>query len=752
MVHAQLAHEEVGSGEHTGSASVSSGRDIRNRLPLAQLPMMPQVLVRLLDLCHRDDANFGDLAAVIRRDAGMSARVISVAASAMHHGRTRPASLDQCLTLLGMSAIKMLVINDSILQVFRRFTRDRDFDLRRFWGHSLRSALIARELAKALDYANVEEAYLGGLMHDVGQLAMLAADADAYAPLFLKHDDHEELCRHEQKVFNLTHAEVGAWLIEKWELDSLLSDGVLFHHDPIERIKGSHILIRIVFLSNSLSVLCGQEPGEVEKTLISACGAGEIDVSGLLRKIELEVVELATQLGIELAADHSPSAATEEDTAGVGSDINELAVKVRDVLLVDRVLGQGANTQATGEHENAGDAAVDPIDTVLQTIAQAARLLFGVNPPLCFLPDRKQSEHFIGRPIGSRWRKAALLDFVRGQSNAMVARAIDQGAVLYIPGERAPSVLDEQLQRMIGGAGLLLVPLRSQQRCQGVLVAGFVSEMQALAIRKRISCLDYFALTAARLLGAVRDPAVGSSDQGNMISSSNAVKPVSDGNMSDRMRRVMHEISNPLSIIQNYLAALEMKYAQHNIGTQELGIVSEEITRVSKILQDALQPQSESRPVVRAVQLNSVIEDLVELCRSSSFVSSSVDIQTRLFPGVPDLPTDKDRLKQLLLNLLKNAIEAVAGKGGVVRVGTAPWGDGVTRTHIEIRIEDSGPGIPAEVLAQLYHPVSSAKGGEHRGVGLAIVGQLVRDLHGLINCRSNERGTSFQLLLPLEHQ
>ena len=68
-------------------AAVGAFKDIRSKLSLARLPMMPQVLVRLLDLCHRDEVNFSDIADVIRRDTGMSAKIISIASSASQIGR-----------------------------------------------------------------------------------------------------------------------------------------------------------------------------------------------------------------------------------------------------------------------------------------------------------------------------------------------------------------------------------------------------------------------------------------------------------------------------------------------------------------------------------------------------------------------------------------------------------------------------------------------------------------------------------------
>jgi putative nucleotidyltransferase with HDIG domain len=262
--------------------------------------MMPQIMVQLLDLYGRENVNLFDVAALISQDAALTDRVISVASSASHYGQNKPSSLDQCLSLLGMSAIKTIAINESILQVFRRFTREKDFDLRRFWEDSLRSALIARDLAKAMGYPNREEAYLGGLMHDVGQLAMLATDADAYYPVLYAFDDHEPLCSKEKEAFDLTHAEVGAWLVEKWQFNPLLSDAILYHHDPVERIVQANALVRIVYLASRFSALRNSVPEQADLDLARLCGACSVDLPRVLETKRKEVSEFALQLGIEL--------------------------------------------------------------------------------------------------------------------------------------------------------------------------------------------------------------------------------------------------------------------------------------------------------------------------------------------------------------------------------------------------------------------------------------------------------------------
>ena len=92
--------------------------NIRDRLLAIRLPAMPQVLLKLLALCHSDDVAFADVAEVVAKDAGISGRILSVANSAAFMRNGRRLSLEQALTTLGMNTIKSLVIGESVAQVF----------------------------------------------------------------------------------------------------------------------------------------------------------------------------------------------------------------------------------------------------------------------------------------------------------------------------------------------------------------------------------------------------------------------------------------------------------------------------------------------------------------------------------------------------------------------------------------------------------------------------------------------------------
>lgn len=700
------------------SSAVPAQRDLRGKLSMARLPTMPEILLRLLDLCHREDVSLVDLAALIGRDAGMAARIFSLSSSAAFLDRARPVNLAQCLALLGMKAIKTIVINDSVMQVFNRFTRGRDIDLADFWEHSLRCALIARELARKMGYANPEEAYLGGLLHDIGRLAILVTDPDGYAKIFRDNEDDDKLCAAESRVFALTHAEVGAWLVEKWELDSFLADCVLYHHEPAERVVSAHPLVRIVLLANRLAGCEGRELSPATHELAALCGVPADGLDALLAAVGEELIALAEQLGIELGGTAKPAGAEAPAAASAAKDL-QLAARIQDLLLVNQVL---ADTVWAGSH-----------DTALRNTVQAMKILFDVDAAICFEPVAGDGERYRATPLGNKWARAAQLEFVLGRSDSALARSIDRGPLLVMRGDAGIHLLDDQVLRLLGGEGVLFLPLRASHACLAVLAAAIDSAPRAAKLRGRLACLDHFGGMSAELVA------------GHARGSAPVAKAEGVGN---RLNGVIHEISNPLSVIRNYLTILESENAKNGVEQPQLGIVREEIDRVAKILHSVRERQ-ESRQNAEPgpVHLNQVIEDMVALCRGSAAMAGGIDIRLDLAAGLPEIFSDGDRLKQLFLNLFKNSIEAMPGGGGI-RVATAPWGSGSGASHAEICIEDTGPGIPKEVLSSLYQPVASGKGGPHQGLGLAIVGQLVRELRGLINCRSGATGTRFQVLLP----
>jgi signal transduction histidine kinase len=128
-------------------------------------------------------------------------------------------------------------------------------------------------------------------------------------------------------------------------------------------------------------------------------------------------------------------------------------------------------------------------------------------------------------------------------------------------------------------------------------------------------------------------------------------------------------------------------------------------------------------------------------------VPPAVQIVASMLDSAAEIEGDADILKQILVNLVKNAVEAL-GAGGRIDISNRGHVNRERALYVELVVSDNGPGLSPEVLANLFSAVRSTKDGAHHGLGLSIVHGLVKKLGGQITCRSGRAGTTFEILLP----
>jgi HD-like signal output (HDOD) protein/signal transduction histidine kinase len=693
-----------------------SDHDIRNRLLIARLPAMPQILIKLIEHLQADDAGMPELAALIAKDAAMTSKILTVANSSAYHRNQRTVGLEQSLVSLGTDMIKTLVISESVFQTFNSFPHSNSTDLRGFWKGSLTTAVIARDIAKQMEYGHVEEAYLAGLLHNVGRLALLATAPKEYSFNFMARDD-EDLCAVEQRTLQITHSEAGAWLIERWHLDSFLADSVLYHHEPIARLESAHPLIRIVRLAHLLC--CHEDQQQAIKDAAHLVGLdGEI-LDQIIKNAARQVEKSAAYLGIDLAgADDVPVPAAYAPPP-VDPVQQRLSEEVRNMVLVSE-MGQ------TFARQN-GEAGL------LESMTRSARILFDFENALVLL-ENPTGHALHGMAAGDQQQR--LSEFVIPlNKGGVVAEAALGRKLAYASREAATlSVAEEQLFRILGTESMVCLPLVANQRCLGVLIGG-APAWQMPGFQKRERFLQSFGTQAAAAL----ETAI--SERGH---ARRQIAHVAE-EYREASRRVVHEVNNPLSIIKNYLSVLDGKLAKREPVVGEMSILNEEIDRVGQLINGLadLQPTETSR----VTDVGRVVDDVLRLFRATDFVPASVQIVVRMQEEPAEIDGDADLLKQILVNLIKNAVEALTD-GGKIEIANRGHVNRERKLYLELVISDTGPGLSAEVLANLFSAVRSTKEGPHHGLGLSIVHSLVKKMQGLITCRSGKTGTTFEILLP----
>lgn len=688
----------------------------------------PEVLLRLMRVVEDESSSLADIAAIVDKDPAIAARILAAAnSSAFHRGRPL-VSLESCLQLLGLRVVRSIAVCLSVQCVFARQADGASIDLAHFWHHSLLTAELARALAVATGYTQPGEAYLGGLLHDIGALALLSGLRGEYATLLAEELHEHELCVVEQTRFGATHADVGAWLVDQWQLDSSLSDSVLFHHAGAAQIAEVDLLSRIVWCAHAAAE--NSDSGDVLIRIAGLLQLSALDLPALLTQAQDRVSLLAEAMGIVVKPSDKRQlpVASYPDAASRASGSDGLLESMAETAILQAVQREVHSPQQAQE--------------MLRALCESANLLFGIDRS-AFLGYQEAEAMIDGGAISGQAAVRASVRIPLATGSSVAARALRERLpqATHAGGiQAALSLTDVQLCRALHSEGLLCLPLLRGERLLGVMLLGASAARQA-RLYERPAWLQSFARIASLGMDAV--VRFGSEAEG--LAAGTVIEPYG---REQQIKRFSHEIGNPLGIIKSYLRLLENRLPQESGVHEELIVLKEEIERVVRIVRQLSSPPQMKSSA--EIDLNSVVTDLLTLYGESLFISRGIAVQTHLDGGEPRARGDRDGLKQVLINLLKNASEALEANGQIeIETSAAMVHEGVRYAGFTVR--DSGPGIPLAVVQRLYAPMPEPRPvpGE-RGMGLSIVGGLIRHMNGKVVCETRPgQGTRISVLLPL---
>jgi HD-like signal output (HDOD) protein/GGDEF domain-containing protein len=342
---------------------------IEEILSCESLPSLPATAVRVLELSQDQDCTVNELAETIRFDQGLSAKILKTVNSSFFGLRTKCGTIDKALVVLGMRELRNLALGFSLVPAMEAAYTE-GFDPVDYWRRGIYSAVAAKIIAQRAAREVADEAFLGGLLQDIGIMAMLQALGHPYEQVLQSATiDHRRLAALEIRAFDMQHPEVGALLARKWQLPDELSVPIRFHERPTAAPPELREVVRCVSLGNSVhqcltyedKAPCfqrfyeqahrffGLEPSACDEILKQTAAAAK-EVSRLFELDTGETVDADALLAKAKELQATP--ASEQDMLSHGS----VSAVVRDGDLIDPITGVMTRLAIERHLEQAFDA------------------------------------------------------------------------------------------------------------------------------------------------------------------------------------------------------------------------------------------------------------------------------------------------------------------------------------------------------------------------------------------------------------
>lgn len=727
---------------------------------LDELPTLSAIAVKLLHLTTSVDSRTEEVCALVRNDQSLTAKVLSVANSAATGVREPVTTVDRAVVLLGFDLIRNVVLTTKVFEHFGPQGEHAEaFDRREFWRHTLAVAAAAGKLAELSPQLGVlpGAAFVGGLLHDVGKVALDAVYPKAYGRIAaMAAEAHGDIADAERQLLGVDHTVAGRHIAERWKLPALYRDVAWLHHLAPESLPASVQAGNVIALVQLADTYVREQrlghSGNHAFYDSSATLAGRLNLRpDALEQIERPVVEEVAKWSSLLGLDSDTPEAVYLSALTTAN--SELAKLYTDLSASNRRLSGAARyyraLTAVSEHLTPGADVADVVRAMVSAAGIACQrsrvAAFGVRSQSGML-ELAWSTDGESRP---RSVNQALTDELREWLE-------DAGDASSVPVLRAPRVLRTTCTAFLAappGADLWLLPVV----LSGELVGGilYLSEQDE---RQRLSGehddLRSFLTSLALALGQATAQAAAQRLSDELAENNRRLQQMHGellrtrtlASIAEMAAGAGHELNGPLAVISGRAQMLLARQSDPR-DQRSLSLVIEkahECSRIVKELMDFAKP----RPLEpQRADVGALLQEVLRDWQAESGVPEG-RVVVQLAEDLPAVEVDTAQARVALQELLRNAAEATAQNEGLITVSARR---GVAARLVEIVVRDTGYGMTQAVQRRAFDPFfSHRQAGRGRGLGLPRAHRII-DGHGgsvWIESRPGE-GTSVHVLLPV---
>ena len=749
------------------------------------LPTLPAVVVRLLALTSDERANAADVVRLIESDPALAATVLRLCRTADRAGRRSDPmpTLARAIALLGFKALGHAVLTAGVLQWAppphpAGPESAQGLDRPGFWRHSLAVAVAAQQLAQRAPRLDIdpETAFVAGLLHDLGKLALDHVLPQAYAQVVALARTHRgDLAAWETRVLGVDHHRAGRRLAQHWGLPAELAEVMALHRAPAAEQAGAEATPDAPAAGN-LPRLIGVADALVRERHIgysgnhttpyaAARGAAMGFSAQAMDDIAQSLFPALAQRAAALSLDDTPSEAMVQqslDTArdALGHAHTALDERSRRVAVQNRVLQ--ALTAFTQNARPAGG-----VDDALDAIAASADgyLPEGVRAVL-YAPATSDAPSGTTTWTLHRFDRGPAADTPRGAHAVLPPRDALQtlltatdAAEAYLAG------LPWLAQRFERPDGLRVLPLGRAVHAWLICPAAedAASSTGGPAALAALAGVWGHALAAAEAHDAAQSMSEDLARTGDALAraQSEAAQQESLIRLGEVASGAAHEMNNPLAVIRGRSQLLSQQLPPDDAPHQAAVHIERAAVQLTDLitgLRTFAQP-----PVARRTRIDvaSVVGEAITAARRDAPRQGGrppVPIDLRVGPGVGRATLDPDLIRRAVGELLNNAVQAGPRTGVSVRlrVQPPPPGPGTENQpagpRLHIAVGDDGPGMDPHTLAHATDPFFSARpAGRGVGMGLPQVRRWAQAHGGVLRIESDpERGTTATLDLPVD--
>ncbi len=275
-----------------------------------QLFTLPEVLAQVLKATEDRNSSLEAIARIISRDVALTGKLLKMANSSFYGRAANVGSVREAIGILGTRTVKAIALSVSVYDLCGRL--EGRLDIKDFWRHSLEVAIVAELIAKKIKSQSAEEAFVCGLLHDIGVLILDSTYPKEYEQVWHTARKGEDLTKTEETYVDVDHTKVGAFVAEQWNLPKRYIGAIRGHHDEFhlsESLDSQERLTQIVSLASRMSSYSlnassytSRKNLENKRALVRNLGLSEDDLADVQSQSVKQIIETAQFLEIDVGS------------------------------------------------------------------------------------------------------------------------------------------------------------------------------------------------------------------------------------------------------------------------------------------------------------------------------------------------------------------------------------------------------------------------------------------------------------------